>query len=251
MILTPSSRSSRALSVIAAEAETFTLLRRFANSSIVRSISSSLPPTAAAAAWRNPRSACKSQFADDLKGRHDLKHRDIHARRRSYGEGDSVDDVLRPKRLELPDETRALVLRDVRILENIGCHPPRRHLSHAHPGSVKIDAQLPRQRMNARLRRVIGDGRIERRRILAEGVMAGDGGDVDDMAAVSARHTRCDQPCEMQHRPQIDVDQRIDVIRYPPTPPPVDPRLAPQHEPRAPRRSDGGPSPPRSLRMRP
>src|ERR1700737_923631 len=126
MILTPSARSSRALSVIAAEAETFTLFRRFANSSIVRSISSSLPPTATAVVRRGPRSARKSQFADDLKCRHDLEHRDLHARRRPPREGDSVDDVIRLERLELPDETRALILRDVRILENASCHPPRR-----------------------------------------------------------------------------------------------------------------------------
>ncbi|GAB9071917.1 hypothetical protein BDS110ZK12_00500 [Bradyrhizobium diazoefficiens] len=139
------------MSVIAAEADTFTVLRRFASSGIVSSTSHFFQT-------RGLGSARKSQFANDLERGYDLDHRDVHPRRRSHRERNGVGDVFGLERLEAADEPGIRIVGGVLVLEDARRHAPGRDFGDANAGAVEVDAQLLRERMNARLRRVIGHG---------------------------------------------------------------------------------------------
>ncbi len=84
------------------------------------------------------------------------------------------------------------------IAENLRRHPPRANFGNSHPLAVAIDAQLARQRVYSRFGGVID-------RVAIEVINRGDGGDINDVAAVARHHSRDQQPAQVQYGAQVDI----------------------------------------------
>ena len=81
------------------------------------------------------------------------------------------------------------------------------------PGQISVTrTRRPKASMRSWLRQH-GDRGLGRvvGRVAAEIVGAGDRGDVDHVAAVAGHHAGHDQAAEMQHGPNVHVDQEVDV----------------------------------------
>ena len=110
------------------------------------------------------------------------------------------------RQLEALDEALAdLGAVAVHMGEDVGRDAAGADLGDAHAFAESVDAQLARQHADRRLGGVVG-------RVAAEVVGAGDRDDVDDMAAVARHHAGHDQAAEMQHGPEVHVDEEVDVL---------------------------------------